>query len=602
MEMKKAIISTVLISLLTLSNTTYVAATERNQIPKKYQWDLSQIYKNDSELQKDITKIKDEYLPQLVKFKGNINNSKSLLDCLKVTGKVDITVTKVDSYVRLKVKEDSSNLAYSILYKEVLQLLTEFSNDTAFISKEVFNLGKANLTKYTLLPEFNPYKNYLLGIINSKEEDLSEDKQKEITQLSISNANVANDYNNLTSQMKFSKGSYGDIKNIVVDGDIYQYELKNPDRNIRKNAYLTYWGNYYKNKDEFAKLLENNIKNTYAIAQKLGYKTSLEYIMAKNQIPVSVYDNLINSVDNNLEPLHKLVSLRKKVLKIDKVHMYDIDIPIVHAYSIKNATPEESEEIICQVLYPLGNDYISKLKNAFKNRWIDFYYTPNKTSEQYTESIYGNHPYISLNNNYGDYINVNTLIHELGHAINYVYIGNSQNYYNYNQSLLMDEIMSTTNEDILNNYFGELSFYNYGKLGQLDYELNAMISYEILKEKYDKDKSFSIEEYTKNSIGIYKDEMIKLKLLISKPMSYIVSEKIWVENQKIQWNEDESIIFEAELQGKTEIISWILSMGSAVKVLEPVELKEEILKKLEDTIKLYKEISNTDNIVPHSHL
>lgn len=428
------------------------ALPKRDEIDSKYKWKLEHIYAGIDDWERDFSKVK-EYISQIVKFKGTLGkDSNTLLECLKLSNELMSTNDRVFVYARMKKDEDNSNSTYQSLADRASALMTEAYAATSFIVPEILTIPEEKLNKYLEEnKDLQLYRQFFREILRQKEHVLSE-KEEELLALASEMAGSPREiftmFNNADIKFPFIKDEDGE--EVELTKGRYIKFLESKDRRVRKDAFQALYSTYAKFKNTIAASLVGSIKASKFYATAAKYDSSLEASLDADNISVDVYDNLIETVNKNLHLLHRYLKLRKKALKLDELHMYDLYVPIVEE-SKKNIPYEEALKMVEAGLRPLGEEYISHLKEGFTNGWIDVYENQGKTSGAYSWGAYTTHPYVLLN--YQGTINdVFTIAHEMGHALHSYYTNKTQPYVYSEYKIFVAEVASTVNEALLMNY------------------------------------------------------------------------------------------------------------------------------------------------------
>lgn len=430
-----------------------IRTKKRQEINNKYKWKTEKLYVSDDVWEEDfltLSKISGEIL----KFKGTLGEKEELLKFFKMKEKIERLNEKLYLYSHLRNDEDTQNGKYQGMKSKISALTAEISSYFSFYTPEIINLEEDVFKEIYNSESMKGYKFLLECIRNEKEHTLSEDKEEILALLSDTLEAPSNIFNMLT----FADMTFGNIKNEdgneveITNSNYYNY-IKSEKRDIRAEAFKIMHNNYKKYENTYATTLTTGIK-TFALESKLrNYSSSLEASLKPNDIPLSVYKNTIEVVNENIEVLHRYVSLKKKLLGLEDIHMYDLYTPIIKTPKI-NISFEEGVAIIKRALKPLGEEYIKILDKGINEGWIDVFENQGKKGGAYSSGSYDSMPYILLNYN-NDVNSISTLAHEMGHSI-HTYLSNMNQPYIYsNYTLFCAEVASTTNENLLINYLIE---------------------------------------------------------------------------------------------------------------------------------------------------
>lgn len=422
-------------------------------------WKLEDLYTSDSEWEKDLNKFKKD-TNELKNYIGKVTNSKTHLNfALDINEKLNKKLEKLYGYVKLKQDINKNDYKYLDMKNKISNYYNEYSKVCSDLELEILKLSDSDYKK--IISDTKIKKNYgiyLENIRKNKKYYLDEKIEELLCDTSKITSLPSEAYDLFKNMDKKSNITSSEYKTIMESGN----------REARKNAYQSEMISYNDNINTISALLIGQVKNNVFYSSQRGYKSSLDMYLTNDNIDTRVYDKLIETVNKNLDSLHKYTTLRKNKLNLDKVHSYDLAVPMVESVD-NDINYEKAKTIIYSSLSSLGKDYADVIHKAFNENWIDVYSNENKVSGAYCMSIYDYHPYILLNYN-NSLGGVSTLAHELGHAV-YEYMScKNQNYFNSSPSIFTHEVASTTNEALL-------------------YE--SLIKY----AKNDKEKAFYITQY-----------------------------------------------------------------------------------------------------------
>ncbi len=425
----------------------------RDEIDEKYKWNLGDIYKSKEEWEKDFASILDE-LKKIEKFEGKISESaEDLWQCLKTDENIGIKLGKIFLYAMLSKDLDLTDNVAQGRYDRVVNLHAIVSEKTSFIVPEILKITPEKLDSFIgEKEELKTYRHFFDDILRMKPHTLDKEKEK-ILAMAMPVTSVPYDVFSLleNADIQFPTVEGEDGKPVQLSHGRYQSALFSPNREYRQRVYKAYYKPFIEHQNTLSALFGGNIKAALFKAKVRNYNSTLEAALFPNNIPTEIYENLIDSVNKNLEPLHRWANLKKKILNLEELHPYDSYVTLFPA-SNKKYSFEEGKKIVLQALSPLGNDYLKKIEFAFSNRWLDIYETPHKRSGAYSSgTTYGVHPYVLLNWN-GNLNDVFTLAHEMGHCMHSYYTIESQPYPYADYTIFLAEVASTTNEALLLNY------------------------------------------------------------------------------------------------------------------------------------------------------
>ena len=428
----------------------------RENIDNKYKWDLSLIYKNEEELNIDINKL-NNMVEEFILFENHVmDSSKTLYESNKLYNDIARLSNKIYTYAYLKYDEDMGVSKNKVLLGKIEKLISEISTKISFYIPEVLSYDYSLVKKYIdenkLLEESRFSFESLFRI---KEHILDKDKENMLSSLEeIFNipSNTFDMIDNVDIKLDpITKNG----KKIELNTSNYSIYIKDEDRNVRKDAFNSLYKYYKSFINTISAVYFGNVKKDNYLANVGHYNSALEEELFDDNISVGLYDKLINTVNSNLDLLHKYIELRKEVLNLDEIHMYDLYVPLVKNYE-KTWTFEEAKELILKALSPLGETYIKDLNNLFNSNCIDVYYNNNKKSGAYSSGTYDTLPYVLLNYE-GNFNDVSTIAHEMGHSMHSYYSNANNTFEDSSYPIFLAEIASTVNEVLLNKYMYEHS-------------------------------------------------------------------------------------------------------------------------------------------------
>lgn len=423
----------------------------RDEIDEKMKWDLSKIYSNLDDWQKDFDYIlnkQDDYL----KFKGKLNNSENILKFFKFDEDFSKKADALYMYAALKFDEDTSNSKYQDLKGRIEKVLTEVGAKSSFVLPELLKLDASDFTNF--MEENIELKNYKYEfdtILRQKAHVLSDKEEELLSSFSKTFSSCEDTASYLrNADMRFGVIKDSDGNDVELSNTNFSKYITDNNRNVRKDAFYTLYKSYENLKNTFACMFSGNINADNVLALKRGFKDAREAALSAGNINSSVYDNLIDVLHDNLYIMDDYYALKKEVMGLDELHIYDIYSDLVPSSS-KKYTFDEAKDIVINALSVLGDKYINDLSKAFDERWIDVCPSKGKKGGAYSWGCYTSNPYVLLNFN-GRYEDVSTLAHELGHSM-HSYYSNINNSYIYHQyKIFVAEVASQVNEIILARY------------------------------------------------------------------------------------------------------------------------------------------------------
>lgn len=425
---------------------------KREEIQERYKWDLDKIYSSDDDFEKDFTELKS-ILPSILNYSLKISNSSNeLLECLRLKDEINKKLEKLYVYSHMKRDEDNSNVKYQALAQRVEGLNVEVEEKLSFIVPEILAIPDQNIKAFLEEnEELLVYGHYLEDILRSTAHVLSPEQERIVSMT----GEIANTSENIFRMLMHADMKFPSIRNEedkeieLSEGRFYQL-IRSKDRKVRKDAFKTFYREYKKYANTLAAALSGVVKKDVFYSKVKNYSNSLGASLDADNIKVEVYENIINTINNSFKPMHRYMELKKKLLKVDNLHMYDIYAPVISGVKF-DITYEEAVDIIKNALKPLGEEYIDIFQKGIDSRWVDVYENQNKTNGAYSWGSYDTQPYILLNytNTLSD---VSTLAHEMGHSIHSYYTRKEQPFIYSEYSLFCAEVASTTNEVLLINY------------------------------------------------------------------------------------------------------------------------------------------------------
>ena len=421
----------------------------REEIPAEVKWAIEDLYKNDDEWEADFTRLK-EHLPELSAYEGRLGESaQTLLSMQRLCDKMNMLAEKVYVYANQRLHENTDNAVYQNLASRAQSLLVEMSERTSYIEPEIMGLPEGTIEKYLQENgELRVYGQYFENMIRQKAHVLPGEMEKLLAsagELAESPKDIFSMFNN--ADIRFPKITGEDDTDVEVTHGRFISLLQSKEQRVRKDAFEALYGVYEKFRNTLAATYRANVKQEVFFARARRYGSDLEAALDGSHIPVSVYDNLIHVVHEHLPLMHRYVKIRKKLLGLDELHMYDLYTPMTEN-SGEHFSFEDAKKTVLEGLAPMGEEYLSHLKDGFEHGWIDVYENQGKRSGAYSWGAYGTHPYVLLNYQ-GTLNDVFTLAHEMGHALHSWYSDETQPYIYAGYRIFVAEVASTCNEALL---------------------------------------------------------------------------------------------------------------------------------------------------------
>ena len=411
---------------------------EVNKKTKYTSWNLGDLYKSNSEWEKSLKRFNRD-TKELKNYVGKVTkSSKHLLYALNIKEDLDSKIEKLYAYVSLNKNVNKKSYEFANMEKKLDEVYKVYSSICSDLELEILKLSDREFKDITRNSKISSkYKIYLNDIRRNKKHYLKANEEELLNGVSDITTLPKNVYELFVNMDKKSS----------LNPSEYSLALESENRETRKKAFESESVLYNDNINMLSGLFIGQVKKNIFYSNARGYKNSREMYLSGDNIDTKVYDELISTVNKNLDTLHKYISLRKKVLNLDKVYSYDMYTPIVNPVD-ENISYDKAQGIIYAALNPLGKEYGDVIYKAFNERWIDVYSNDNKVSGAYCLSLYDNHPYI-LTNYSGNLDSVSTLAHELGHAVYGYMSSKNQNYLNSKPSIFTHEVASITNESLL---------------------------------------------------------------------------------------------------------------------------------------------------------
>jgi oligoendopeptidase F len=448
----KRITLTLLVVFSTLFCIDGYSQKTRDEIPDKYKWDLTDIYKSDAEWRaaKDTIAVK---LDGVEKFKGTLTASAvNLLKCLEYNTEIGKEAYKLFYYASMSSDLDTRDMKYTGMKQELEQMFTDFGARAAFIDPEILTADWKTIEGFIESePALQPYRMGLDNLFRIKKHTLSEPEER-IMALSGMTSGVASSVYNIFSnaEMPRPEVTLSDGEKVRITQAEYSRYRASANRADRQIVFKAFWNSYEEFKASYGEMLYGNVQGDWFQAKARNYGSSLEAALYPNNIPVEVYHALIDNVNKNLPALHRYLEIKKRMMGVDTLKYLDLYAPVVKEIDLKY-NYDEASKIILEALKPLGEEYIATVKKVINERNIDVYPTPGKQSGAYGGAVYNVHPYILLN--YTDlYEDMSTLAHEMGHAMHSYLSNKTQPFPLADYQIFVAEVASTFNEVLLFNY------------------------------------------------------------------------------------------------------------------------------------------------------
>lgn len=426
-------------------------AKNRKEIENKYKWNLEKMYLDSSKIEEDIKFIEKSY-EDIKEYKAKMSNSaENFYNSLKIMEDSSRRLSYLYAYTHMKHHEDTrinENLADATKSE---MIASELGKATAFIVPEIIGMDSSLLETFLKDERIAPYKKMIDEILRDKPYTLSEKEEELMAAVSDLTGVAENTYEMLSyADMKFPEIEDEKGEKVRLDHFNYSTYIKSKNQRVRKDAFEAEFGTYKKYSNTMASTLFGAIKSEIFNAKTRKYPSALFASLYQDNISVDVYNNLIDSIHENIPALDKYLEIKKKYLGLEELHMYDLYVPMARDFNME-ISYEEAKKIILEALKPMGEGYTSLIQKAFDERWIDVYENEGKKGGAYSWGCYDSHPYILMSYN-NDLNSMFTLIHELGHSIHSYLSHNSQPYIYSSYKIFVAEVASTVNETLLIKY------------------------------------------------------------------------------------------------------------------------------------------------------
>jgi oligoendopeptidase F len=425
---------------------------DRSQIDVKYQWDLTALYPNLQAWEVDLKECM-QGVDALAKLKGSVTKSpQALLDFLKLSENLSIKASRVGSYASLLKDQDTRQPQPQAMYDRIMSLAVKLDEAGSWFQPEILSMPNGQIMEWCKSdPKLKVYAHFFENMLRQKQHVLSTREEELMAMTGKVVATPSEAYTMLANaDLKFPAIKDDKGNEIEMSEGRYAYYMRSSDRVLRERAFKATLGAYLAYKNTMAATLAGSVQGDLFTARARHYGSALEAALAPDNVPVSVYDNLISTIHDNLPLLHRYMEIRRKKLGIDKVHLYDTFVPLIEGESPK-VSYEQAVATILKGLGPLGKEYLEPMTQAFQSRWIDVYETQGKQSGAYSSGTYAAHPFILMNYN-DTYDAMFTTAHEMGHSMHSWFTQHNQPPVYGDYPIFLAEVASTSNEVILNDY------------------------------------------------------------------------------------------------------------------------------------------------------
>lgn len=425
---------------------------KRQEISQEYTWKLESIFASDDAWERNFQELQQS-LPELEALQGTLAGSgQALLTVLQKRDAMSLSLEKLYVYTSMRRDEDTTNGKYQAMADRAMQLVVRATTAISFIEPEILALSQETLNRFVQeISGLALYKQQLHDL-NRKRGHV---RSAEVEAVLAATGEVADAPDAIFSMidnadLKLPTITSEEGKEVELTKGNYLTFIRSADRNVRKSAFEGIHGTFLKQRNTLAATLSAQVKTDLFYMRQRDYATCRERALAGNNIPISVYDNLVETVHEHIPLLNRYMNLRKRILKLDEMHMYDLYVPIVEE-TTDEMTYEQARDTVIAALAPLGENYINTLKKGFSQRWIDVYETPGKRGGAYSGGAYATQPFILLNFQ-SKRDSMYTLAHELGHSMHSYFTRTHQPYQYGDYTIFVAEVASTLNEELLTEY------------------------------------------------------------------------------------------------------------------------------------------------------
>ena len=431
---------------------TVIELPKRDEVAIEDTWDLTYLFATDDDWNASLEKL-DSQVERYESFQGHLADGPEVLaDCLQFDSDLERICDKLSNYAYLKTTEDQTNSTYQGFLARIRNVATRASEAASFIRPELLEIAESKIAEFLAHPSLEKFKLMIERIIRYKPHTLS-NREEEILAMQ---GEMAGASGNAFRKLNDADLKFGNVENdkgelVELSHSTFAQFLKSPKREVRKEAFDKYYAQFAAHENTLAATLEGSIQKDVYYARVRGYDSAISSALFSDDVPHSVYDNLISAVRENLPAVHRYYDLRRRKMGLDDIHHYDTYVPILSEIEMKH-TWDEATDVVINSLAPLGEEYCSVLKEGLTGRWCDRYPNRNKQSGAFSYGIFDGKPYIMMNYKPDVLNDVFTLTHEAGHSMHTYYSAANQPYEYYNYSIFVAEVASTFNEQLLAKY------------------------------------------------------------------------------------------------------------------------------------------------------
>lgn len=428
-----------------------MAIKTRSEAQERYTWDFSDIFPSDEAWEKALAEL-EACIPETAAFQGTLGESaESMKRGLDTYYEISRRAELVYVYSMLRLNVDNGDPTYQAMNGRAGHLLVKLSTAGSFLVPEILSIDEEKLAAMMQDPLLAGYRHQLEDIARERAHTLDAKSERMLAMLSDAAGTAKNSFTMLESvDMTFPTIRDEKGETVTLTHGNFGVFRESNDQRVRRDSFERYFGEFKKYINTLAAMYAGSVKMDNFKTRVRGYESSCQRALFGNNVPVSVYDSLTEAIHGGLSTMRRYLDLRRRVLGLDELNMYDLYCPMVPSVDMK-ITYEEAQELVKKATLPLGEGYQKLLDRAFTERWIDVYENKGKTTGAYSCGVHGVHPYVLLN--YTDTLDdAFTLAHELGHAMHSYYSSEAQDYANHGYRILVAEVASTVNEVLLTRY------------------------------------------------------------------------------------------------------------------------------------------------------
>ena len=427
----------------------YSHKTERKDVPSSDKWNISDIYASPADWEKASRALR-EMIAGMEALQGSLSDKDTLHKALLLRDHLSREIEKIYAYARLQLDADNGDTAFQSLAGKAESLLAAYGHAVSFIDSEILAMAPEARKALQQDPAFSDYDFYLKDLDRQAEHILSSEEESLLAQSQLATGTGSEAFRAMASaDLSFPDATDSEGQAQPVSEGVYMLNMSSPDRTLREHTFRSLFGTYGKFGNTLAATLTGACRRSAFYAKVRHYDSSLAASLADENIPTSLYSELIETIHRNLNPLHEYIRLKKEVLGYDELHYYDLYAPLSeHGAESFTCDYDEACRRILEALAPLGPEYMSVLRKGMTEGWIDRYENKGKRSGAYSWGVYGVHPYVLLNYQ-PRYTGISTLAHELGHSLHSYFSSHAQPYAKADYTIFCAEVASTTNESLL---------------------------------------------------------------------------------------------------------------------------------------------------------